>query len=190
MRNSISITRQNLTLASAQRAAIDNREGLFQIVAFRVDTEDAIRDELPTSTGFNIIFDPRLKVLGDDEEFWFLQKVYTADGRKLGSKAHGGDNQSKFNDNQFFVATADGNSNFTDDGFYLYYACVQFPDDVAVGDEFDITILTTGTVTNYEGDTYPVEFLCVNEDMRNLDQEAQSQWTAEHIQQGKFTIVE
>ena len=190
MNNSISITRQNLTLASAQRAVIDNREGLFQVVAFRVDTEDATNSELPTSVGLTIEFDSRLKVLGDDEEWWFLEKIYTADGRKLGSKAHGGAEQKKYNDNKFFVATSDSNSNFVDSGFYLYYACVQFPANVAVGDEFDITVKTTGTDTNYDGDVFPVEFLCVNEDLSDTDQAAQNTWTAAHIMQGKFTIVE
>ena len=189
MNNSISITRQNLTLASAQRAAINNREGLFQVVAFRVDTEDNVKAELPTATGLTIEFDPRLKVLGDDEEFWFLRKIYTADGRVLGSRAQGGNEQKKYNDNKFFVATADSDGDFVENGYYLYYACVQFPSNVAVGDEFNVTIKTTGTDSNYDGDVFPVEFLCVNDSLSVTDQAAQNTWTKAHIQQGNFTII-
>ena len=190
MNNSISITKQNLTLASAQRAAIDNTEGIFQVVAFRIDSEDSTRSELPTATGLTIEFDSRLKVLGDEDKFWFLSRIYTADGRTLGSRAHGGNGQKKYNDNKFFVMTADDNADFNENGYYLYYACIQFPSDVAVNDEFNITIKTSGTDTNYNGETFDVEFLCVNGNLSDANQTAQNTWTAGHIQQGKFTIVE
>ena len=189
MNNSISITRQNVTLASAQRALAGNTAGNFAIVAFRVDTEDNVKEELPTATGLTIVFDPRLTVLGDDEEWWFLEKIYTADGRRLGSRAHGANEQVKFNDNKFFCATADSDSNFVENGYYLYYTCVQFPDDVAVGDEYNITIKTSGTDVNYDGETFDVEFKCVNADLDGTDQATQNAWTAGHIMQGKITII-
>ena len=189
MNNSISITRQNMTLASAQRAVKDNREGIFAVVAFRVDTEDNTPAELPIATGLTIIFDSRLTVMGDDEQWWFLQKVYTPEGRTLYGRAHGANEQVKYNDNKFFCATGDDKT-WTDTGYYLYYACVQFPDDVAVGDEFNITIETSGTEENYDGEVFPVEFKCVNSDLEGTDQATQNTWTASHIMQGKITIVE
>ena len=189
MNNSISITRQNITLASAQRALAGNTEGNFAVVAFRVDTEDNVKAELPTATGLTIEFDPDLTVMGDDEEWWFLQKVYTPEGRTLYGRAHGANEQVKYNDNKFFCATSDSNSNFVDTGYYLYYACVQFPNDVAVGDEFDITIKTSGTDVNYDNETFDVEFKCVNADLDGTDQATQNTWTASHIMQGKITII-
>lgn len=189
MNNSISITRQNMTLASAQRAVKDNREGIFAVVAFRVDTEDNTPAELPNATGLTIVFDSRLTVMGDDEEWWFLQKVYTPEGRVLYGRAHGANEQVKFNDNKFFCATGDDKT-WEDTGYYLYYACVQFPANVAVGDEFDITIKTSGTEENYDGEVFPVEFKCVNADLEDTDQATQNTWTAGHIMQGKITIVE
>ena len=190
MNNSISITNQNLTLAAARKAQIDNTDGIFQVVAFRVDTEDNVKAELPTSTGLTIEFDSRLKVLGDDENWWFLQKVYTPDGRVTGSRAHGAGEQVKYNDNKFFCATADSDSDFADNGYYLYYALVQFPSDVAVNDEFNITIKTSGTDTNYDNETFNVEFNCVNAELSDTDQATQNTWTKSHIMQGKFTIIE
>lgn len=189
MNNSISITRQNITLASAQRALAGNRAGNFAVVAFRVDTEDNVKAELPTATGLTIVFDPDLTVMGDEEQWWFLERIYTPDGRRLQGRAHGANEQVKFNDNKFFCATSDSNSNFVENGYYLYYVCVQFPDDVAVGDEFDITILTSGTEENYDGEVFPVEFKCVNADLGATDQATQNAWTAAHIMQGKITII-
>lgn len=189
MNNSISITRQNITLASAQRALAGNTAGNFAVVAFRVDTEDNVKAELPTATGLTIVFDPDLTVMGDDEQWWFLSKVYSPDGRILGSRAHGANEQVKFNDNKFFCATSDSDSDFIDNGYYLYYACVQFPDDVAVGDEYNITIKTSGTEENYDGEVFPVEFKCVNADLDATDRAAQNTWTAGHIMQGKITII-
>lgn len=190
MNNSISITRQNVTLASAQRALAGNSQGNFAVVAFRVDTEDNVKAELPTATGLTIVFDPDLTVMGDDEQWWFLQRVYTPEGRTLYGRAHGANEQVKFNDNKFFCATSDSDSDFVENGYYLYYACVQFPSDVAVGDEFDITIKTSGTEENYDGEVFPVEFKCVNSDLDATDRAAQDTWTKAHIMQGKITIVE
>ena len=178
MNNTINISTQNLTISAARRCLEGNNYGYFQIVSFYVASESGNR---PNATGLTIKFDPRLTVLGDEKGFVFKSKVYDNQGRPLSSRGRSA-TQEKRGDNVWFAATA-ADEPYTEDG-YLYFACVQFPPDTAVGDVFTITV-------ELEEDGEPCEFLFVDSTATLADQNAMNEWTKERgISNGSFTIIE
>lgn len=179
MNNTINISKQNVTLSSAKRSVPSNGDRYFEVVSFYCASAGGKR---PNATGLTIKFDPRLKVINDKMGEVFSSEVYNSAGHLATSR---GRNcvETKKGDNVYFVATADEKP-FNSDG-YLYFACVQFPENVAVGDEFPIAIM----LEDEEGN--PCEFLYVDATVSVTDQETMNEWTKAHgIVNGGFTIVE
>lgn len=181
MNNTINISTQNITLAAAQQSAIGNTNGYFQIISFYVARQSGNR---PNSTGFVVKLDPRLKLTGKNINRCFYREVYSSDGRLL--EDLGGENKTVkekiLDNNLIFVATADDEV-YQSDG-YLGYMCVQFPANVAVGDQFRVEIALKDSNDN----DYP--FLFVDSTASNQDRETMNTWTKEHgIINGGFTVV-
>lgn len=177
--NTINISSQNVTLASAQRAVASNGDSYFAVVSFYCASESGNR---PNATGLTIKFDPRLTLINDEWGEVFSSKVYNSAGQSITSRGRGCTEEKKA-DNIYFAATA-ADEPYTSDG-YLYFACVQFPVDVAVGDVFPVTIELE------DEDHNPCEFLYVDSTASAADQAAMNTWTKEHgIINGGFTIVE
>lgn len=176
MNNTINISNQNLTLAAARSALSGNQDGYFQIVSFYVAGASGNR---PDSTGLIIQFDPRLTVLGADEGSVFNSKLYSSDGRPVTAKAKNATEEVLDAENNiFFATTADGSVPTQD--YYLYFAAVQFPADVEVGDVFTVEI------KNGAND----EFLFVDSTASAADQASMNAWSKSHVVNGGFTIIE
>ena len=179
MNNTINISKQNVTLPTAKRAVASNGDSYFEVVSFYCASASGKR---PNATGLTIKFDPRLTIINDKMGEVFSSEIYNSAGHLVTSR---GRNcvETKKGDNIYFVATADKEP-FTSDG-YLYFACVQFPEDVAVGDVFPITIM----LEDEEGN--PCEFLYVDSTVSAQDQADMNAWTKAHgIINGGFTIIE
>lgn len=181
MNNTINISSQNLTLAQARNCLDGNTNGYFQIVSFYVASASGNR---PNATGLTIKFDPRLTVVNDQWGEVFNSRVYTSDGRPVTSRGRSAtEGAIDGKNNIFFAATADDKP-YIDDG-HLYFAMVQFPADVAVGDTFPIIVALEDENQN------PYEFLFVDSTASVADQTAMNAWTkANGIINGGFTIVE
>lgn len=178
MNNTINISTQNLPIASARRCLAGNNASYFQVVSFYVASASGNR---PDSTGLTIKFDPRLTVLGAEEDYVFNSQIYDNQGKLISARGRGA-TQKPLGDNIYFAATAGGT--YHEDG-YLYFACVQFPADVQVGDVFTITVELE------DGDGNPYEFLFVDSTATTAEREAMNEWTKERgILNGSFTIIE
>lgn len=179
MNNTINISSQNITIAQAQSSSVDNPGGYFQVVAFYCASASGNR---PNATGLTIKFDPRLTVLDADEGYPFSSVVYNTAGQRLSSRGRGV-TQEIIDHNLFFAATASDDP-YTSDG-YLYFARVQFPSNVQVGDVFPITIELE------DEDNNEYEFLYVDSTATQADQTAMNNWTkANGILNGGFTVIE
>lgn len=178
MNNTINISSQNITLAQAQSSSVDNPGGYFQVVAFYCASASGNR---PNATGLTIKFDPRLTVLDADESHPFSSVVYNTAGQRLANRGRGA-TQEVIDHNLFFAATANDDP-YAQDG-YLYFARVQFPNDVEVGDVFPITIELE------DEDNNPYEFLYVDSTATAQEQADMIAWTkANGILNGGFTVV-
>lgn len=176
MNNTINISQQNVTLASAQRAVADNINGYFAVVSFYAASTSGNR---PNATGLTVQFDTRLKVIGAEEGEVFQQRIYNSEGLPVTSRGRSGISEEPCGVNKYFVTTANREP-YTEDG-YLYFACVQFPAAVEVGDVYTITICT-GTDD---------EFLFEDSTASNEDRATMNAWTkANGIINGRITIVE
>lgn len=174
----INISDQNLTLSAARNCLVDNINGYFQVVSFYL-ARNSSSDNNNNSTGFTVEFDERLKVLGADEDGWvFYSKIFNSQGRPVTARGRDTISQTPIGDNKFFVSTASAR-NYEDDG-YLFFAMVQFPVDVKVGDTFEISIDTSADA----------EFICENSNDSAQDREADSAWCKSHVVNGGFTIIE
>lgn len=179
MNNTINISTQNLTIDGARRCLAGNNAGYFQVVSFYVASASGNR---PDSTGLTIKFDPRLTVLGADEDYVFSSKIYDNQGRPISGRGRGA-TQETLGHNLYFATTAAGGT-YTEDG-YLYFARVQFPPETQVGDVFSITVELE------DGDGNPYDFLFVDSTATTAEREAMNEWTKERgISNGSFTIIE
>ena len=66
----------------------------------------------------------------------------------------------------------------------LYYACVQFPADVEVGDVFRIEVLLE------DEDHNPCEFLYADSTADATTNQTDMAWTKAHLVAGGITVVE
>lgn len=177
--NTINISIQNVTLASAQRAVAGNANGYFAVVAFYAASNESGAN--PPSTGLTIQFDDRLTLVGEDEDWVFNSRIYNPAGQALRNRGRSAITQRVLDPENkiYFVSTASELEGFNDG--YLYFAMVQFPADVEVGDVYDIEILTgTNPITSED-----YEFLY------KYDSDEDETWTKEHgIINGSITIVE
>lgn len=176
--NMINISTQNVTLASAQRAVAGNQNGYFAIVGFYCSGTG----NRPNSTGLTIKFDPRLTLLGSEQGQVFAGKVYNSDGTVVTNLRGKKPKQEQRGDNIWFAATSDGDVIIED--YMMYYACVQFPADVAVGDVFSIQVLLE------DEDHNACEFLYADSTVDSATNQADMAWTKAHLVNGSITIVE
>lgn len=173
-KTSINISSQNLTLAAAQNSVENNPNGYFQVVSFYLAREEG-DSTCANSTGFVVEFDEDLKVLGYDENGVFQSVVRDSTGRRITNRGRGMISQQTMGGNKVFVATSSAEE-YDSDG-YIFFACVQFPVGVSVGDTFTISI-----------DTH-AEFICENS-LEDEDQRASdTDFALNHIIPGTFTIV-
>ena len=173
-KTSINISSQNLTLAAAQNSVENNPNGYFQVVSFYLAREEG-DSTCANSTGFVVEFDENLKVVGYDENSVFQTVVRDSTGRRITSRGRGVINQQVMGDNKVFVATASPEE-YDSDG-YLFFARVQFPTEVSLGDRFTVSI-----------DTH-AEFICENSLEDEAQREADTDFALNHIIPGTFTIV-
>ena len=176
--NMINISTQNITLASAQRAVAGNQNGYFAIVSFYCSGTG----NRPNSTGLTIKFDPRLTLLGNEWGDVFAGKVYDSQGNVVTNLRGKTPTQEQRGNNIWFAATSDSDA-ITND-YMLYYACVQFPDDVAVGDVFAIQVLLE------DEDHNACEFLYADSTVDSATNQTDMTWTKEHLVNGSITVVE
>ncbi len=173
MNNTISISTQNLPLSAAQKCVAGNEDEYFQIVSFYIASASGNR---PNSTGLTIQVDPRLTVVGV-KGFNFYQYLLNNAGRVIATGREDIKSEADLGDNKFFVTTA-SNKVYTEDG-YLYFLRVQFPQDVAVGDVFNITIDKTA------------EFKFEDANATNEERAAMNTWTKNNgVANGRITITE
>lgn len=177
VKNSITISSQNLSLASARKAIAGNTSGYFQVVSFYIAAEEGT-SEYADSTGFIVKFDEDLTVLGGN--YPFRSRIYNVNGTPITTRGRGASSQKVMGENQFFVATANA-EDFDEDG-YLFFAAIQFPDTVAVGDTFNIEI-----IKNIGLEDAPI--LCEYSLASEQDREDSSTYTRSHIINGTITIV-
>lgn len=178
MNNMINISTQNITIASAQRSVAGNQNGYFAIVGFYCSGTG----NRPNSTGLTIKFDPRLKLLGDDEGYVFAGRVYNSDGTVVTNLRGRTPTQEQRGDNIWFAATSDSDA-ITND-YMMYYACVQFPANVAVGDVFSIEVLLE------DEDHNACEFLYADSTADNATNQTDMNWTKAHLVAGGITVIE
>lgn len=177
--NTINISRQNIPLVSAQRAAASNGNSYFAVVTFYCASASGKR---PDSTGLTIKFDSRLKVLGAEEGQVFSSKVFNTAGQLITNLNGRPVTQKKISDNIWFAATS--NSEEIDEDGYLYFARVQFPTDVAVGDNFSISVELEDAEEN------PYEFLyAVASDTAAVNTQEMNWTKANGIINGGFTVI-
>ena len=173
-KTSINISSQNLTLAAAQNSVENNQNGYFQVVSFYLAREGG-DSTCANSTGFVVEFDEDLKVVGYDENSVFQTIVRDSTGRRITSRGRGMIDQQVMGDNKVFVATA-SSEEYDSDG-YLFFARVQFPVGVAVGDTFTVSIDTDA------------QFICENSFENEAQREVDTAFAKNHIIPGTFTIV-
>lgn len=173
-KTSINISSQNITEAAARNSIADNPNGYFQVVSFYLAREGG-DSTCANSTGFVVEFDENLKVLGYDENFVFQSVVRDSTGRKITNRGRGMINQQVMGDNKVFVSTSSAEE-YDSDG-YLFFACVQFPTEVSLGDTFTISI-----------DTH-AEFICENSLEDTQQRESDTEFARNHVIPGTFTIV-
>lgn len=176
--NMINISTQNISLASAQRSVAGNQNGYFAIVGFYCSGTG----NRPNSTGLTIKFDPRLTLLGDEWGDIFAGKVYDSQGHVITNLKGRTPTQEQRGDNIWFAATS--NSDEITNDYMLYYACVQFPADVEVGDVFRIEVLLE------DEDHNPCEFLYADSTADAATNQTDMTWTKAHLVAGGITVVE
>ena len=176
--NMINISTQNITLASAQRSVAGNQNGYFAIVGFYCSGTG----NRPNSTGLTIKFDPRLTLLGDEWGDIFAGKVYDSQGNVVTNLRGKTPTQEQRGDNIWFAATSDSDA-ITND-YMMYYACVQFPADVEVGDVFPIQVLLE------DEDHNACEFLYADSTAEDSTNQTDMAWTKAHLVNGGITVVE
>ena len=176
--NMINISTQNITLASAQRAVAGNQNGYFAIVSFYCSGTG----NRPNSTGLTIKFDPRLTLLGNDWGNIFASNIYDSQGHRVSNLSGITPTQEQKGDNVWFAATSSANAMTAD--YMMYYACVQFPDDVEVGDVFTIEVILEDENHN------PCEFLYADSTADDATNQTDMAWTKNNLVAGRITVIE